>query len=100
MLIGNLLSRCRRRERAEPPFAAIEVCARLSTSTREKPFVAEQKQTAEPTPEEIRRKADEWLSKGGKEQLIQAYEKSKTDSRILRHEAKVDLKILNEPVTV
>ena len=82
------------------PFATVEVCARLSTSTRENPFVAEQKHTTELTSEEIRRKADEWLSKGGKEQLIQAFEKSKMDSRTLRSEAQVDLKILNEPVTV
>jgi hypothetical protein len=62
--------------------------------------VAKQRQTTELTPEEIRQKANDWLNKGGKEQLIQAFEKSKTDSKALRDEAQVDPKVLNEPVTV
>ena len=62
--------------------------------------MGEQKHTTERASEEIRQKANEWLDKGGKDQLIQAFEKSKMDSRTLRDEAQVDLKILNEPVTV
>jgi hypothetical protein len=60
----------------------------------------ERPQKAEPSQEEIRQKAVEWLSKGGHDQLIEALRKADRDSQILRDEARVETNVLNEPVTV
>jgi hypothetical protein len=62
--------------------------------------MTERDQITEPSQEEIRQKADEWLNKGGHDQLIQALQKADRDSKILRDEARVETKVLNEPVTV
>ena len=62
--------------------------------------MTERQQKAEPSKEEIRKKADEWLSKGGQDQLIQALRKAGRDSQTLRDEARVETNVLNEPVTV
>ncbi len=50
--------------------------------------------------EEIRRLAQEWLEKGGREELAAALKAAEEANQILWEEVRVDPAVMNKPVTV
>jgi hypothetical protein len=62
--------------------------------------MARKQQGGLPAAEEVRRLAQEWLEKGGREELTAALKAAEEANQILWEEARIDPAVMNKPVTV
>lgn len=62
--------------------------------------MARQQQGGRLSAEEIRRLAQEWLDKGGREELTAALKAAEEANQILWEEVRIDPEVMNKPVTV
>jgi hypothetical protein len=62
--------------------------------------MAQQQQGGRLSAEEIRRLAQEWLDKGGREQLTAALKAAEEANQTLWKEVRIDPAVMNKPVTV
>jgi hypothetical protein len=62
--------------------------------------MARQQQGGRLSAEEIRRLAQEWLDKGGREELTAALKAAEEANQILWKEVRIDPAVMNKPVTV